>query len=89
MVLTTTVALSLEKGQVKMHILHPVCSGTEYKFSDCKEVRISSHCYYSEVWSVTCGIDNCLDEDKELDEAEEQVEICSDGEWQAVCGNGW
>ena len=39
--------------------------------------------------TLFCLSDNCLGEDKELDEAEEQVEICSDGEWQAVCGNGW
>ena len=34
-------------------IMSPVCSGTEYRFSDC-EKSIQGYCYG--LWSVTCGI---------------------------------
>ena len=36
-------------------IMSPVCSGTEYRFSDC-EKRIQGYCNPYELWSVTCGI---------------------------------
>ena len=40
-----------------MNLRYPLCSGTEYRLSDCN--KHDGYCYSSDVRSVTCGVGKC------------------------------